>query len=306
MDRLTSIRVFVETVDRGTISAAADALDMSRAMATRYLEHLEDWLGARLLHRTTRKLSLTEAGEKFLKNFREMLLLTEDIVLQAAQRGEVQGKLRITSTPSFTQAQLMKAIVDFQVCYPKVEIEMMMLDRTVDLVEDRIDLAIRLSNRVEEGLVARHLAVCHSVICASPAYLSRMGRPHTIQDLVTHHAIIHSTGYSSFNFWINEQRTIATIPSKLTANETSIVLAGALAGAGIAMLPTYYVGKEIANGELEILLPQYQLEPLNIQAIYLSRRHQPVALRLLIDFLAEKFGGDIAPWDSKKKPELPK
>ncbi|ENW51777.1 MULTISPECIES: LysR family transcriptional regulator [Acinetobacter calcoaceticus/baumannii complex] len=299
MDRLTSIRVFVETVDRGTISAAANALDMSRAMATRYLEHLEEWLGVRLLHRTTRKLSLSEAGEKFLKNFREMLVLTEDIVLQAAQGGEVQGKLRVTSTPSFTQAQLMTAIVDFQAHYPKVEIEMMMLDGTVDLVEDRIDLAIRLSNRIEEGLIARHLAVCHSVICASPAYLTRMGKPQTPQDLTTHHAIIHSTRYSSFDLWLGEQLTTVAVSSKLTANETSIVLAGALAGAGIAMLPTYYIGKELANGELEVLLPQYQLEPLNIQAIYLSRRHQPLALRLLIDFLAERFGGDIAPWDMK-------
>lgn len=299
MDRLTSIRVFVETVDRGTISAAANALDMSRAMATRYLEHLEEWLGVRLLHRTTRKLSLSEAGEKFLKNFREMLVLTEDIVLQAAQGGEVQGKLRVTSTPSFTQAQLMTAIVDFQAHYPKVEIEMMMLDGTVDLVEDRIDLAIRLSNRIEEGLIARHLAVCHSVICASPAYLTRMGKPQTPQDLAKHHAIIHSTRDSSFNLWLGEQLTTVAVSSKLTANETSIVLAGALAGAGIAMLPTYYIGKELANGELEVLLPQYQLEPLNIQAIYLSRRHQPLALRLLIDFLAERFGGNIAPWDMK-------
>lgn len=230
-----------------------------------------------------------------------MLVLTEDIVLQAAQGGEVQGKLRVTSTPSFTQAQLMTAIVDFQAHYPKVEIEMMMLDGTVDLVEDRIDLAIRLSNRIEEGLIARHLAVCHSVICASPAYLKRMGKPQTPQDLTTHHAIIHSTGYSSvFNLWRDNQKTTVTIPSKLKANETSIVLAAALAGAGIAMLPTYYIGKEVANGELEVILPQYQLEPLNIQALYLSRRHQPLALRLLIDFLVERFGGDIAPWDMKQ------
>ena len=196
MDRVTAMRVFVEIVDRGSISAAADALDMSRAMASRYLEGLESWLGVRLLHRTTRKLSLSDAGEQALKGFREMVALADDVHAQASQQGEVQGRLRITSSPSFAQAQLTAAVVDFQQEYPKVEIDLMMVDRTVDLVQDRIDLAIRLSNRIDDTLVARRLAVCHSVLCASPSYLARAGVPKKPEDLERHRCVVHSAGFA--------------------------------------------------------------------------------------------------------------
>lgn len=298
MDRLTGMHVFVETVDRGTLSAAADALGMSRAMASRYLESLEEWLGVRLLHRTTRKLALSEPGERALKHFREMLAISEDVVNQMGEGQAIQGRLRITSTASFAQSQLMAAIVDFQQVHPGVDIDMVMLDRTVDLVSERIDLAIRLSNQIDGGLVARQLAVCQSVLCASPAYLARMGTPQTPEDLKHHHCILHSTRFMPVvHLRRGDEVTTIDKHSRLTANETSVVLAGALAGAGIAMLPTYYIGRELAQGALQVVLPEYVLDPLNIQAVYLSRRHQPVALRLLIDFLVERFSGAVAPWD---------
>lgn len=309
MDRFTAMRVFIEIVDRGSISAAADALDMSRAMASRYLEGLENWLGVRLLHRTTRKLALSDAGEQALKGFREMVALAEDVQAQASQRGQVQGRLRITSAPSFAQAQLTAAVVDFQQLHPRVEIDLMMVDRTVDLVQDRIDLAIRLSNRIDETLVARRLAVCHSVLCASPSYLARAGVPQKPEDLQAHRCVVHSAGFApSYNLRRAGTTTTIGTRSVLTANETSIIRAGALAGAGIAMLPTYYVTEELARGQLQVVLPDYALDPLDIQAVYLSRRHQPLALRRLIEFLAQRFGGDVAPWDrkpaGKEKPAI--
>lgn len=300
MDRLTAMRVFIEIVDRGSVSAAADALEMSRAMASRYLEGLENWLGARLLHRTTRRLALSDAGEQALKGFREMVALAQDVHAQARQQGEVRGRLRITSSPSFAQAQLTAAVVDFQQLHPGVEIDLMMVDRTVDLVQDRIDLAIRLSNRIDETLVARRLAACHSVLCASPAYLARAGVPRRPEDLEKHRCVVHSSGFApSYRLRRGDQATTVAARAVLTANETSIIRAGALAGAGIAMLPTYYVTEELARGQLQVVLPDHALDPLDIQAVYLSRRHQPLPLRKLIEFLAQRFGGDVAPWDRK-------
>lgn len=298
MDRLMAMRVFVEIAEKGSMSAAANALDISRAMTSRYLEGLEEWLGVRLIHRTTRKLALSDAGVQALKNCREAIAVVEDMKAQASQGGDVQGRLRITSSPSFAQAQLTAAVVDFQRLHRKVEIDLVMADRTIDLVEERIDLAIRLSNRVDDGLVSRRLAACRSVLCASPGYLQEAGVPKSPQDLGSHHCVLHSTGFApTYNLRLGEAVSTVDVYASLTANETSIVRAGALAGAGIAMLPTYYVGDDIARGALRVVLPQYELDPLNIQAVYLSRRHQPQPLRLLIEFLAERFGGDVAPWD---------
>lgn len=300
MDRLTAMRVFVEIVDRGSMSAAAEALNISRAMISRYLEGLEGWLGVRLLHRTTRRLTLTDAGEQTLKTCREMVNLTGDIEAQVRQADRIQGKIRLTSSTSFAQAQLTAAVVDFQERHPGVVVELVMMDRTVDLVQDRIDLAIRLSNHPGEGLVARRLAVCRSVLCASPGYLEKAGTPTIPYDLRTHRQIVHSNGLAaSYKVCKGDEASFVESRGTLAANETSILLSAVLAGAGIAMLPTYLVGGHLIRGTLMQILPDYTLDTLNIHAVYLSRRHQPQSLRLLIEFLAERFGGDVAPWDRK-------
>lgn len=221
MDRLTAMRVFIDIAERGSMSATADALDMSRPMVSRYLESLEAWLGVRLLHRTTRRLALTAPGEAALKACRDMVALADDMRAQAGEAGEVQGRLRLTSSPSFAEAQLTAAVVDFQALYPRVEIDLVMLDRTVDLVQDRIDLAIRLTNRIDEGLVSRQLAICRSVLCASPGYLARAGSPQVPADLAAHRCITHSNGLApSYNLanggkvtpWLRGARSRPTRP----------------------------------------------------------------------------------------------
>lgn len=300
MDRLTAMQVFLETVDRGSLTAAAESMDMSRAMASRYLEGLERWLGARLLHRTTRKLALSEAGEQALVGCREMVALAGDVLARSSPGGkDLQGKLRLTSSPSFAQAQLSAALVEFQALHPQVEIDLIVSDRTVNLVEERIDLAIRLSNRIDQGLVARRLALCLSVLCASPAYLARTGVPLAPEDLAQHRCIAHSTAFApEYRLRAGERHLAVQARGILTCNETSVVHAATLAGAGIAMLPTFYVGRDLAEGRLLRVLPAYELESLEIQAVYLSRRHQPKPLRVLIEFLVGRFGGDVAPWDA--------
>lgn len=302
MDRLKAMQVFVEAVERGSLSAAADAVGMSRAMTTRYIESLEAWLDTRLLHRTTRKISLTDSGEQVLVRCREMLQIAAEVHADVDQHNAVspQGKLRVTTTPSFAQAQLAKALVEFQTQYPKIEIDLLVLDRTVNLVEERIDLAIRITNRVDAALVARKLASCHSVLCAAPSYIARVGRPKTPRDLEEHRYILHSSGITpEFMVSGTEAESVIKFNSMLTVNDIAVAQAAACAGAGIALLPTFYAGSDIREGNLEVILADYKLKSLDIHAVYLSRRHQPKCLRVLIDFLVLRFGGLVAPWDKE-------
>jgi len=166
------MRVFVTVVDLGSQSAAADHLDLSRPVVSRYLAEFEEWVGARLMHRTTRKLSLTAAGYETLPRCRQLLELADDIQAAVDVPSDApRGLLRISVSTSFGQAQLAAAVTDYVRLYPQVSIDLQMLDRTVNLVDERIDLAIRTSNVLDPSLIARKLTVCRSLLCASPVYL---------------------------------------------------------------------------------------------------------------------------------------
>ena len=299
MDHLGAIRTFVEIADQGSLTRAAEALDLSRAMVSRHLEGLERWLGARLLHRTTRRVSLSDAGQEVLPRLRQMLELASDVqAVAGARRTEPAGRLRITTSLSFAVSSLAQSIVEFQARYPRIEVELLTVDRAVDLVGERIDLAVRITNRLDEGVVARPLASCRSVLCASPAYLRRRGRPERPQDLTDHDCITHSFGTrAQYRFRHAGRLTSVDVTGPLSSNETAVLRQAAVAGAGIAVLPTYFVGDDLARGALVRLLPDHEPEAMGIHAVFLSRQHQPRPLKLLIDFLAERFGGDVAPWD---------
>jgi len=299
MDRLTALSVFIEVADCGSLTQAAQRLNLSRAMVSRYVASVEKWLGARLLHRTTRRISLSDAGQEALPRFRHMLNLSEEVQAAAVTRSrEPIGKLRITTSLSFAQAQLTSAVVEFQTRYPRVQVELFVVDRAVNLVEERIDLAVRITNALEETVVARKLAHCHSVLCASPDYVKRHGQPRSAGDLKSHNCITHAFGSGGEYRLRHEGETVAVaVRGTLFSNETAVLRQAALEGAGIALLPTYYVIDELRRGGLVRLLPDHEPEPLGIHAVYLSRQHQPQALRELITFLVERFGGKEAPWD---------
>ena len=197
---------------------------------------------------------------------------------------------------------LTQAVVEFQGQYPRIELELLTMDRAVDLVSERIDLAVRITNRLDDGVVARRLASCRSVLCAAPAYLARRGRPERAQDLEQHECITHDFGArAQYRLRHGGRLTTLAVKGALSGNETAVLRQAALAGAGIAMLPTYFVGDDLAQGRLVRLLPDHEPEPLGIHAVYLSRQHQPQPLKLLVEFLAERFGGDIAPWDRPRR-----
>lgn len=303
MDRLTAMRVFVEVADRGSLTQAAEHLGLSRAMVSRYLASIEQWLGTRLLHRTTRRVSLSDAGEQALARCRQMLELSAEVEAGAgARRQEPAGKLRITTSPSFAHAQLTAALVEFQSAHPRVEVELHAVDRAVNLVEERTDLAVRITNTLDPGFVARRLALCRSVLCAAPAYLRRRGRPASAAELKTHACITHAFGSRS-TYRLRHAGQLLEVPvtGPLFSNETGVLYEAALAGGGIAMLPTYLVGEALREGRLVPVLPDHEPETLGIHAVLLSRQHTPQALRLLIDFLAQRFGGELPPWDRRPR-----
>jgi DNA-binding transcriptional LysR family regulator len=300
MDRLTAARVFVEIANRGSLTQAAERLDMSSAMVSRYLAAAEDWLGARLLHRTTRRVSLTDAGQTAIVACRQWLEMAEAMRSRASDsRHDAEAKLRVATSPSFADAQLAEAIIEFQRLHKKVQVELIVVDRAVDLVEERIDLAVRITNTLDPHLVSRKLMDCHSVLCAAPAYLAEHGLPATPDALRAHVHVAHAFGSgTTYRLGLHGKTVEILVSGRLLTNETAILRRAALSGAGIAMLPTYFVWEHLGRGELLRLLPDYEPETLGIHAVYLSRRHQPLALRLLVDFLAARFGVATPPWDA--------
>ena len=294
MDRITAAQVFVSIAERGSMIAAADALDMSRAMVTRYLAEMEAWAGARLLHRSTRRLSLTDAGDVTLARCRAMLELAGAMPVAAHDVESPQGLLRVACSQSLAQATLAPAITAFLRQYPRVTVDVQVDSRAVNLVEQRIDLALRITNALEPNLIARTLAQCESVTCASPAYLAARGTPQRPQDLGGHNCLTYTYFGKSLWHYTDAQGEAVSVPvgGNLSANEDTVLLKAAVAGAGVVLQPAYSVAKLIADGHLVALMPDYVPQSMGIHGIYTSRQHMAPALRAMLDFLLDWFAHD--------------
>ncbi|PLK50653.1 LysR family transcriptional regulator [Uliginosibacterium sp. TH139] len=291
MDRIIAAEVFVTITERGSLIAAAEALQMSRAMVTRYLAEMEHWAGARLLHRTTRRLGLTSAGEATLVRCREMLALAGQMPRAAdALADEPAGMLRIACAPSLALASLAAAVAAYLARYPRTAIDLQIGNKAVNLVEERIDLAIRITNQLDPNLIARPLGQCPSVICAAPAYLQARGTPQRAEDLALHNCLTYAYfGKSLWNFERGSEQLSVPVSGNLSANDSVVLLQAAVEGAGISMQPVYSAAPLIASGKLVALLPQEVPQQLGIYGIYSSRQHQSATLRTMLDFLASWF-----------------
>ncbi len=291
MDRITAAKVFVVIAERGSMVKAAEALDMSRAMVTRYLAQMEQWAEARLFHRSTRRLSLTDAGEETLGRCRQLLETAEGMRASSAfDAGAPHGLLRISCSPSLGQAAISLAVAEYLQRYPRVRIDLQMSNQAVNLVEERIDLAIRITNALDPNLIARQLAECDSVICAAPSYLAERGTPERLEELNGHNCLAFS--YFGKNLWHFKRggETVAIpVSGNLSANDSLVLLASAQAGAGITMQPRYSAMPLIRNGELVELLPEFTPQQMGIYGIYTSRQHMPAVLRSMLDFLIDWF-----------------
>ncbi|PKF77636.1 LysR family transcriptional regulator [Vibrio sp. vnigr-6D03] len=290
MDKLTAARVFVDLSITASFTSTAERLDMSRPMVTRYIESMEDWLETRLFHRTTRKVSLTTAGEQCLPKIESWIENAEDLRLEMKSTGELSGKIRIATSMSFGHSQLLSALIPFLKRHPDVSIDVELQDTVANLTENQVDLAIRIASNPDPSLMGKPIAKCASVIVASPEYLSDSPKILHPKDLALHQCV----GYRNFqrHVWHLHKRGLTEsveINSRLTANEVTALTQAALQGFGLALQPTYLVNSYISEGKLVPVLPDWAPSELTIYALYSSRRHQLPSVRALIDHLAQFF-----------------
>ncbi|MDE9492920.1 LysR family transcriptional regulator [Xenorhabdus bovienii] len=291
MDRITAAQVFVTIVEQGSLVAAAERLDMSRAMVSRYLAEMEKWAGVRLLHRTTRKISLTSAGENAYQRSLKLQELAETIpVQQSLESQTLRGLLRVSCSQSLGASALSVAIPEFMRIYPQIAVNLQINNKVINLIEERIDLAIRITNNLEPNLIARPLSICHSVVCVAPSYLDGKLIPQKPTDLASHNCLTYNFfGKSLWLFEKQHEQYSVPVSGTLSANESTVLMEATLQGAGIAMQPYYSAAPHLISGQLVELLPDYQPQAMGIYGIYASRQNMPVTLRALLDFLVDWF-----------------
>lgn len=292
---------FAKVVDTGGFTAAARKLDLSRAMVSRLVQQLEDDLGTRLLNRTTRRLSLTEAGRAYHE--RCVVLLGEMAALDSSVSElsrEARGTLRVNAPVSFGAQHVAPFVAEFLQRHPQAAIELTLNDRFVNLVEEGYDVAIRIGQLADSSLVARKLAPARMCVCASPEYLSRRGTPKQPADLAQHNCLTYR--YSSpGDEWTFERagiRQSVRVRGNLDANSGEALLQAGLRGLGIALQPTFIAADALRNGDMVQLLPDWTIPDIAVHAVYPHRRHLTSKVRLFVDFLAEQYGPEQPYWDA--------
>jgi len=301
LDRLTGLEVFAKVAAAGSLSAAARALGMSQTMVTKHIAALEARLGAKLFHRTTRRLSITEAGRSYLESSERILAEIEAAdAAVAADRVEPRGMLRINAPVSFGTRQIAPLLAEFAARYPRTSVELGLNDRLVDLAEEGWDLAIRIGHLRDSSLIARRIAPCRIVVCAAPSYLKARGIPQTVSSLAAHNCLGYTlsqrTPVDRWTFGARGEVGVR-VSGNLRANNGDALLAAALAGQGIIHQPSFIVADDLGAGRLVALtLDQPNVELGGIYAVFLPDRHPPAKVRAFIDFIAARFAPE-PPWD---------
>lgn len=301
MDRLTNLEVFVKVVESSSFAAAARYFGMSPAMVSKHVQALEERLGARLLNRTTRRLSLTEVGRAYYERSRQVLADIEEADravsdLQVAPR----GILKLNAPFSFGLRHLAPALADYLATYPEVTVDVTLNDRYIDLLAEGVDLALRIGQLADSSLVARRLGEIRIVLCAAPDYLERRGTPRAPKDLADHDCLEY-TYASTPREWhfatVDGRHEVVRITGRLLCNNGDILRTAALAGSGVARLPTFIVGEDLSAGRLvPIALSGYEPPSVALYAVYPPGRHLSPKVRSFIDFLAKRFGEEPE-WD---------
>ncbi len=294
MDRLTSMKVFAAVVRLGSFAAAAEELDISNAMCSKYIRDLETNLGARLLNRTTRQQSLTEVGSAYHKKIIDILTEVEEAeqCVSELQNNPV-GTLRIMSPPSFGSFHIARAIKGYKKHYPNVAIELILSDDFDNLVDRGMDLAFRIGELEDSSAVALKLSSSRLIVCASPEYLKENGIPKTPDDLSNHvclgmcHNLVFSSDWS-FNI-DGKETTIDINGNYLKSNIADALRVAAINASGLAQLPSYMIGLDIQSGRLKPVLEKYEPKPLPINLIYAHRKHMSLKIRSFVDYMQSYF-----------------
>lgn len=299
MDKLDLMKAFIAVVDAGSFTAAAEKLELSPQLVSKYVSALEAELSLRLLQRTTRKVAVTEVGRAYYERARQILWELEDLE-QSVQEDEKQpsGLLRISAPMSFATLHLGQVVAEFQKLHPKVQTDLQLNDRKVDIVEEGFDLALRIGKLSSSSLIAKKIAPIRLVTCASPDYLKQYGEPQSPKDLASH-SYLHYSYYDDNQPFASSKQSFPSLKQQraITANNGEVLAKAAIAGAGVIVQPSFIVGQAIAEGKLSIILQDYEPEPLGLYAIYVHRRYLSSKVRSFIDFLSQYFG-DPPYWDT--------
>lgn len=295
MENLADIAVFVQVVDAGSFTAAAEQLNVSKAVVSKYVTRLEQRLGARLLQRTTRRLTLTEAGEVLYAKSAGALAELADAEQDVARlTGAPRGRLRVTAPTYFGSTILAPLLKDFVGEYPEIQLELDLDDRITDLVKDRFDVAVRITPQVDPGLVARPLAQSPLVLVGSPAYFKRWGLPKAPAELKDHMCLGYSLARmpNEWRFRAPKGRWIsARIVCPIYCNNDFVLKQAAMDGVGLAFFPRFFVARELEDGRLAQALSGYGTPELSINLVYVSRRNLLPKVRAFVDFLAGRLPG---------------
>ena len=295
MDTLVSMKVFRHVVEVGSFVGAAERMEMSAAMASKHVMHLEQQLGARLLNRTTRRVAPTEAGREYYERLSQVLTELEEAEQVVGAASVVpQGRLRVSSLSAFGLSHVMAAVADYAAQYPQVIVDMTLSDRVVELIDEGFDVAIRASpgGLKSSSLIARQIATAHLVLCASPAYLRRHGTPKSVAELAKHNYLQYA-GVSALEIATGDASPRVRLSGNLIVNHLEAQRVIVLQGAGIAMLGTEVIGDDLAAGRLvPLLVDEVPPRELPIHVVYASRRHLSAKVRSFVDFLAERFASE--------------
>ncbi|CAO3360192.1 Transcriptional regulator, LysR family [Azospirillum palustre] len=293
MDRLDDMLAFIKVVDTKSFTAAADRLNLSKSVVSRRIGELENRLGARLLNRTTRKLSLTEVGQAYYERCTRILADLEEAEQAVADlHAAPRGRLRLNAPVSFGIMHLAPAVAEFLERYPAIEIDMDLNDRTVDLVDEGYDLAVRIGRLRDSSLIARRLAPARMALCASPAYLQKHGVPQTPDELGGHACLIY-TNVPTPDLWpfiVDGEMRSVRVSGPIRSNNGDLLREAAASGVGFIMSPTFLCGQALARGELVSVLHRHVPSEVSVNAVYPQNRHLSPKVRVFVDFLVQRFG----------------
>ncbi|MCP5170209.1 MAG: LysR family transcriptional regulator [Hahellaceae bacterium] len=293
MDKIQAMHSFVAVAKHGSFTKAADQTGLSRLQVTRHIQELESWLAQRLLHRTTRKVTLTSAGEQALAHCQAILLQTQQLTQAAdAQQQLLSGNLRIAAPIGLTQQWLLAPVQAFCRLHPQVRIDLFASDSNTDLVQERIDIALRFTQQPDPNLIARRLMRVDSVVCAAPGYLASATPIVRPQDLADHPCLVHLQ-QQQWQFFDREQPISVAVSGPVRANELQTLLQLAILGLGVVRIPCDLANPLLASNQLCRILPGYALPHYSLWAVYLSRDYQAPVVRAFIDFIIADYANDI-------------
>lgn len=299
MDRIDAMRAFIAVVVEGSFSNAAHILQLSPQLVSKYVSRLEEQLNIRLLNRTTRKVSLTEAGSHYFVHAQQILLSIDDMESQlSGLQQNPKGVLRISAPVSFALKHMAKLITDFQTRYPLVTIDLQLTDRKVDIVEEGFDIALRIGKLKSSSLVAKQIAPIRVVLCASPEYLKHHGIINNPEDLESHRYLhySHMNMDGKENIYQLLKAKVLTQGNEFSSNNGDVLVEAAIEGAGFVLQPTFIVSEAVSNGKLVIVLPELEPKRIGLYAIYAHRKLLPHKVRCFIDFM-EGYYGSPPYWD---------